>query len=323
MSHSITSLPHELQQDILTYVRNPLQTSLVCSLWHQLTSDEPVYRSILSSIQSSMNEAQFTQLLRNFDVQLDAPAISKVRQLFKRVYQLRGEYLRRDGIVVKSLSDCFYPLHFHEALQSIKVLEEKEIEDNLNDFLDFLRDNFPEVNEFSALHQQGMPKTELAQKIREYLLETLNNRSIVLPRFIRQCAGLTTLIIESTNDELPKEVYQCVSLNCLSIQFNLLKKLSNEIGHLKQLTSLVAFGNQISELPPTIGELKELSYIDLEMNSLKRVPRSLLSLPKLNRFILESSWQRNNEQSLEDFLINQGIEIYDEETQELKSTESS
>jgi hypothetical protein len=327
VSQSITTLPVELQQSILIFAGNPLQASLVCQSWHQLSSDEPFYRSILSTIQSSMNEVQFTQLLRNFHVQQDAPAITRVQQLFKGVYQLRREYFLRGGMEIgRRPSDSLSPIRFHEALQSIKVLEEKEIENHLNEFLEFLETNSLEAEEFFLLQQGGMSNAELAKKMREHLFENttwshlqglyfegvLNNRSIVLPRFIRQCVGLTTLsIVETTNEELPKEAYHCVSLSNLCIRSNRLKKLSNEINNLKQLTMLIAFDNQISELPQTIGELKKLSYIDLEMNPLKRVPRSLLRLPNLNCFILESSWKRTDRQSLEDFLIMYGIEIYD------------
>ena len=67
----------------------------------------------------------------------------------------------------------------------------------------------------------------------------------------------------------------------LKLSHKNLTELPEEIGKLKNLTSLNLSDNEISEIPDVIAELKNLKYLNLNSNQISEIPDAIKKLKKL------------------------------------------
>lgn len=368
MSGTITTcLPVELQEHILTYVRNPAQTSLVCRLWHQISSSEYLYDSILSTLESCMDQDKYKQILREFDVQPSDPASTNVKKIFQGVHQsllelpegckmlsrqhlpnpvellqlesnCKREHQQKRLVDVLGPSDYFSPLRVQQVLVLRKKAELKAIswKKDGKAFFFFLTQlpGYDMQRKFQEQHKEELDGLRTRKRCLTWLrtgdswkeaehisLNASTWRKVpwLFVRVIPKCAHLKQLYLAACEfGNLPEQVFQCGQLKHLDIASNELKELPDGIGKLMQLEKLVASLNHISTLPPGIKHLKELQYLDLTFNPLKRVPKEILTLPKLEYISILSfkSWKKSSGIRLEDFLVENGIELYEEASSE-------
>lgn len=89
--------------------------------------------------------------------------------------------------------------------------------------------------------------------------------------------------------EIPKEVFECETIEKLSISLSKIKALPPEIGKLKNLKILDLRINDLDSLPKEIGMLQHLREIDLYGNKFSKFPEILLKCNSLKRINLSSN----------------------------------
>lgn len=98
-----------------------------------------------------------------------------------------------------------------------------------------------------------------------------------------------------------------MSFQKLYLQDNNLKKLPNEIVHLRNLSVLNVSRNNLKELPESIGELRKLTILNLSDNkAIKCLPKSLGYAQKITQLEIEGL---NLSYPPEDILIGGAIVI--------------
>ncbi|TRY63249.1 hypothetical protein TCAL_05773 [Tigriopus californicus] len=80
----------------------------------------------------------------------------------------------------------------------------------------------------------------------------------------------------------------CV-LQVLNLQSNLLEKLPDEIGSLKELKVLYLHHNKLKKLPESLGQLKKLQSLNVSHNALKELPNSMGTMHHLNTLDVRSN----------------------------------
>ena len=125
---------------------------------------------------------------------------------------------------------------------------------------------------FGAPEMYGKTGITLSQSDVELLFDVLAEKKEKLHNLDLNGVGITNI---------PKSIGQLSNLILLSLIYNKIKNLPNEICDLKKLQILSLSDNKITHLPENIGELKNLTWIDLNENPIKNLPDSITNLKKL------------------------------------------
>lgn len=106
--------------------------------------------------------------------------------------------------------------------------------------------------------------------------EKENRRELVL-----QGANIDKWI--QSNGGLSSKLYSLTLLNYLEIsQCPSLTEISEDIGNLTHLQSLILCRNKIKSVPKSIGKLKCLKVLDVSVNELQNIPEEVSQLSELN-----------------------------------------
>ncbi|VDN02314.1 unnamed protein product [Thelazia callipaeda] len=87
--------------------------------------------------------------------------------------------------------------------------------------------------------------------------------------------------LAKTGSKMLRVVFECQSLQKLSLNHNNLLCLPKEIGRLTRLRELSLVDNELSDLPVEIIKCMNLQVLDLSFNSLTRLPIVLFQMPSL------------------------------------------
>ena len=79
----------------------------------------------------------------------------------------------------------------------------------------------------------------------------------------------------------PKNKSDFLKVKHISLRWNRLKSLPNELFNLVQLEILELNNNALEALPSEIGNLKKLKQLNLNINSLKTLPKEIVNLKRL------------------------------------------
>ncbi len=159
-------------------------------------------------------------------------------------------------------------------------------------------------NKYDLIHLQ-----ELDFGSYEYLEHTKDEEINDLPREIFKLPHLKKLRLGSATNselyltnlnELPCEVGQLTSLECLYVQFNSLEALPTTIENLTELKDLKLGCNRLTKLPKEIGKLKKLETLTLWRNNLTCLPEELCELVQLKGLDITG----NQLKSLPDGIVN-------------------
>lgn len=88
---------------------------------------------------------------------------------------------------------------------------------------------------------------------------------------------------------IDKSLFNLQHLNYLNITQTCLQEISEEIGQLQNLTTLVLHSNEISKIPGTIEKLEKLKILDCSRNILTSLPDEIGKLPQLTTMNLNSN----------------------------------
>lgn len=88
---------------------------------------------------------------------------------------------------------------------------------------------------------------------------------------------------------LSDELFNCETLNYLNISHTCLQLISEEIGRLTNLTTLVLHSNQLLNIPVTVKNLTKLKILDCSCNELTLVPDEITLLTQLTTLNLNSN----------------------------------
>ncbi|XP_057331602.1 leucine-rich repeat-containing protein 47-like [Microplitis mediator] len=88
---------------------------------------------------------------------------------------------------------------------------------------------------------------------------------------------------------LSDELFNCETLNYLNISHTCLQFISEEIGRLTNLTTLVLHSNQLQNIPVTVKNLTKLKILDCSSNELTLVPDEITLLTQLTTLNLNSN----------------------------------
>lgn len=98
---------------------------------------------------------------------------------------------------------------------------------------------------------------------------------------IERLKNLTHLEMGTAMTEIPDVIANFPKLQKLSVTYGNIKKISPELGKLKELKELNLFSNKIEDFPSAILELKSLQRLDLGANELSSVPDDINKLGQL------------------------------------------
>ncbi|KAH0554773.1 leucine-rich repeat-containing protein 47-like [Cotesia glomerata] len=88
---------------------------------------------------------------------------------------------------------------------------------------------------------------------------------------------------------LSDELFNCKTLNYLNINQTCLESISDEIGKLSNLTTLVLHSNKLKHIPVTIENLTKLKILDCSFNELTTISFEISTLTELTRINLNSN----------------------------------
>ena len=87
-------------------------------------------------------------------------------------------------------------------------------------------------------------------------------------------------------EEIPTTIGELSNLILLSLNYNEIKNLPDQVCDLKELHSLSLSHNRIEHLPELIGKLEKLAWIDLNRNPVENLPDSITDLKNLEKLYL-------------------------------------
>lgn len=110
-----------------------------------------------------------------------------------------------------------------------------------------------------------------------------SNKMQKMPRNIDQLTSLEYLDVSNNKlKKVPNGISQLLNLKVLDLSENtLLKKIPDDIGNLKHLTTLNLRKIRLGELPSSFCNLQSLTTVNLEGNQLKRLPVEIHKLTNL------------------------------------------
>lgn len=128
-------------------------------------------------------------------------------------------------------------------------------------------------------------------KMQRLKLLHFDKNPITLLEFENRLPNLTVLDLSKAKiTSIPSEfITNIPNVERLVLDKNHLVNLPNEIGSLKKLTSLSAYGNNLQVLPNTLSELSNLQYLDLHSNNLQMLPDDIWSMKSLASLNISSN----------------------------------
>ena len=167
------------------------------------------------------------------------------------------------------------------------------------------------VNENTNTFTFGKPEMykknniNLSQSDVDSLFNVLINNKEKLHNLYLNGVGITNI---------PESIGQLSNLILLSLIYNKIENLPNEICDLKKLQILSLSNNEITNLPQRIGVLVNLNWIDLNENPIENLPDSITNLKNLEKLNLMNTGIKktdiNKLQQLEQICKNNGDNIF-------------
>ncbi len=226
---AFSSLPVEVQQQIIGLVGAPTKTSLVSKLWQKQTGE--VVKVELKRIFQYLKPRHVSRLRKNLD-------FDEIQGKIKEIYQKTVKLVPRD------IALHFPPFSFERFLEGIKI----------EDTLTFWK-CLPYGSEY--VDQQDLRGLSLAE-IREQLSVWIEQTPLVKNRDrINLCRRNLRY--------LPPEIGQLTKVWLLLLDQNQLRELPPEISKLTNLTQLDLAMNPLTELPKTL----ESSKVQIQLSSLR------------------------------------------------------
>lgn len=111
----------------------------------------------------------------------------------------------------------------------------------------------------------------------------------ILNKSIKKLTNLEKIEISGSFKVLPEEIGDLKNLTTLNIPSIKISTLPNTIGKLKKLTTLKASFCELISLPESIGDLEKLEYLDLGYNKIENLPKSIHKLIHLKELILNNN----------------------------------
>lgn len=111
----------------------------------------------------------------------------------------------------------------------------------------------------------------------------------ILSKNIKRLSNLEQLELSGKFKELPEEIGELKNLTTLNIPFINLISLPNTIGNLKKMKKLDAKFSELIRLPESIGDLEKLEYLDFGHNKIERLPKSIKKLTRLKELKLNNN----------------------------------
>ena len=123
-------------------------------------------------------------------------------------------------------------------------------------------------------------------------LEIFGSNSENFSEGINRFSNLEHLKLERLGDsiEFPEEIFELKDLKVLILSDNdNFTSLSSKIENLKNLEKLTLYFNSLEHLPEELGHLESLKYLDLKHNKLETLPESLGKLSSLETLIVNTN----------------------------------
>lgn len=203
--------------------------------------------------------------------------------------------------VFKDLSNlCIYRMGTKEdtpLLQNIATLSKlKHLTLNLGKATSNIEKNIGLLKNIEDLQVSVSWKSE-ACYIPESLFDLYNLKNLVISGFsdtilsknIKKLSNLEKLELSGKFKVLPNEIGELKNLTTLNIPFIDLISLPNTIGNLKKLKNLDARFSELIRLPESIGDLEKLEYLDIGFNKIEHLPKSIKNLTQLKKLNLNNN----------------------------------
>lgn len=116
-------------------------------------------------------------------------------------------------------------------------------------------------------------------------LEISGFSDTILSKNINKLTKLEKIDVSGSFKVLPDEIGDLKNLTTINIPSIKISKLPNAIGKLKNLKILKASFCELIKLPESIGDIEKLEYLDLGFNKIEKLPKSihkLINLKELN-----------------------------------------
>lgn len=306
--NTLTILPVELQQYILSFVRDPGITSLVCQTWCELGRTQIFHKIILSTVHTFVGDAVFEQMCREFVKVPDSHSrsLERVKQLFLGVYgevkKFPGGPAYLESIRDKTINEFFNPAYLLIAYEHLEILEMRTYPEN------FLR--FGAQAEAAFMQSQAMVgDMELEEgsdeeEVEVEEIEMIDIQESALQDFDKSFTSFRTECAEQVSrrlfeyeihknvneldltsilcsNKLPRTIGRFCHLTSLNLSQNDLENLPQQIGCLSALVELNIGTNKFTEFPGVITELVKLQYLNARNNQLTELSKAIGNLTDL------------------------------------------
>lgn len=131
-------------------------------------------------------------------------------------------------------------------------------------------------------------KDEKNEKDKNYSL-SISNQSLNID-FTSYLHLIELEIISCKLEDIPKDIYNLLSLKKLILDKNLIRQIDFNISELTNITVLSLNDNDFDYFPETLCSLKNLEELYLECNRLKGMPNEIKNLSNLRIFSLRDNY---------------------------------